>query len=578
MATTTNDDDSYYTVATMLYTPVSDSNGVNASSTIRKNLDIMSEMVTQAAANGKAQIIVFPESTTGTLQWPNFSTEKVVEYAEVYARVGEAVCDDAAANSSPRDRNLVQQHTMACQAKNNSIYVVVNIPELMDCRIGGDGATRRRRRRLVVSSPAEVTCADLSEKRIYVFNSLAIYDPRGVMIAKYRKTNTFPLYFDTAFPGHDKEKVDLTTFTADFGVTFGVLICADITNPHIVPRYVEGGIQHLLVPLYDGGRPPVTSITALHAGHAYNYGVNLLASQSQTFSGVGLYQSNASLYWNINTDPFSGQPFYDLIVQNVSKTPEPPAPLGEPITSVAVDAAQQQQAVEECRWLGLEGTEVVAPCIRIDVPSSGESVAVQAQLKQWVGDVDDELVCNMTATLSVPSDVAQLQTYAMMVGVRPSEKVDYALFCELVVCNDFPDCSLGCPLCTSPYLGYATLNDFELEASVPAYFESGGRQMRFPILNGLAGQPQLGGGETLSWAFSNGRRYMKQSVGRPVSNLMAAGIFYIGFAPLSVDDDEVPPVDNDSQQPPTTSAAASNVDSLVLLLWTTTWMMFRGRI
>ncbi len=60
----------------------------------------------------------------------------------------------------------------------------------------------------------------------------------------------------------------------------------------------------------------------------------------------------------------------------------------------------------------------------------------------------------------------------MMVGWRNSTQLDFTLFCELVVCNDFPDCSKNCPMCTAPYIGNANLEKFNLVAKAPRYFES----------------------------------------------------------------------------------------------------------
>ncbi len=96
--------------------------------------------------------------------------------------------------------------------------------------------------------------------------------------AKYRKTNTNTLLYDPAFPSSDKEKVDLTTFKASFGVEFALLICADAFNPHIPSEYAERGVKNWLLPYYDGGRPPVYSITGIHQGHSYNYAVNVIGS------------------------------------------------------------------------------------------------------------------------------------------------------------------------------------------------------------------------------------------------------------------------------------------------------------
>lgn len=93
----------------------------------------------------------------------------------------------------------------------------------------------------------------------------------------------------------------------------------------------------------------------------------------------------------------------------------------------------------------------------------------------------------------------------MMVGWRNSTQVDFTLFCELVICHDFPDCSKDCPSCTAPYIGDADLLLFNLEAEPPAYFE-GDRQMHFPMMNSFEGAPIIG--KNYDWKSENGKRYM----------------------------------------------------------------------
>ncbi len=73
------------------------------------------------------ELILFPESPTGTLVWPNFTYEDVTNYAEVYPSEGSSVCSSSYAES-------YQHYTSACMAKDNSLYVVMNIPEKVDCR------------------------------------------------------------------------------------------------------------------------------------------------------------------------------------------------------------------------------------------------------------------------------------------------------------------------------------------------------------------------------------------------------------------------------------------------------------
>ena len=108
-------------------------------------------------------------------------------------------------------------------ARDQAMYVVINIPEKVDCTLFGN------------EFASSNECNDYSEKRIYNFNTLAVYDTNGSLVAKYRKTMTNTALYDPAYPYGGKEKVDLTTFTTTFGVEFALMICADAFNPFIAP-------------------------------------------------------------------------------------------------------------------------------------------------------------------------------------------------------------------------------------------------------------------------------------------------------------------------------------------------------
>lgn len=69
-----------YKVATFLYSPVSDDQGKNAEATIKKNFDRLNQFAQQSNTQG-VQLILFPESITGTLVWPDMTFAKVTEYA-----------------------------------------------------------------------------------------------------------------------------------------------------------------------------------------------------------------------------------------------------------------------------------------------------------------------------------------------------------------------------------------------------------------------------------------------------------------------------------------------------------------
>lgn len=60
--------DTHYKVASIMYDPVSD-DPTDAIATIRQNYDLMVPFGAQAKAEG-AQILIYPETPTGTLIWP----------------------------------------------------------------------------------------------------------------------------------------------------------------------------------------------------------------------------------------------------------------------------------------------------------------------------------------------------------------------------------------------------------------------------------------------------------------------------------------------------------------------------
>lgn len=472
------------------------------------------------------------------------------EYAEVFAPVGSSVC-------SGEYEGDYQQHTMACLAKDNGLYVIQNIPEKIDCRVNQQPAAAEtapvvvtptpddttpgtataasleggNRRQLLISKE-EVACDELTNKRVYLFNTLAIYDPSGVMVAKYRKSQTATDRFDFAHPGSNKEVVDLQTFETDFGVEFAVLICADAFNPHIFNQYMkdDGNIKNVIIPFYDAGRPPVYTITSVHNGYSTNFGVNVVTSASNTVGGVGVYEAGRPLYWDINAKFFEGNYARSMKVVEVPKVPAPHVVSTEPVTSYEIDP---NQVVESCRFFGSNNAEMQCPCSKVVVaPGEVTSFAYSLEMPVSIYGRKETLSCSVRASLTANNgNVTETQNYAMMVGWLETDDYDEQAFCELVNCPNFPDCSKDCPNCFDVYKGQATLTEFSMMADVPDYFEVGNRQMRLPQMNGKNGAPESS--DKYDWILGDdGNRYMNLKEGEEVPSLFSAGAFYIGFAPF----------------------------------------------
>jgi predicted amidohydrolase len=84
-----------------------------------------------------------------------------------------------------------------------------------------------------------------------VFNTSVVFDPRGEIIATYRKIHLF----DVRIPG-GREYLESETLTAGNepvtfaigGITFGLAICYDLRFPELFRRMSDRGAQVLLVP------------------------------------------------------------------------------------------------------------------------------------------------------------------------------------------------------------------------------------------------------------------------------------------------------------------------------------------
>ncbi len=134
------------------------------------------------------------------------------------------------------------------------------------------------------------------------------------------------------------------------------------------------------------------------------------------------------------------------------------------------------------------------------------------------GDEPENYRCAIEASLQGLNS-----TYAMVVGWRDRDSM---LFCELIECANFPDCSL---LAMRSGEG-AKLTHFLLKSEAPALYYTGLSQdiTYMAIMEQGAGHPISGEEYEISKEDGEGMRYVSLKSGREIEELKAAGGIYIG--------------------------------------------------
>ncbi|KYM88554.1 Vanin-like protein 1 [Atta colombica] len=249
-------DSSTYIAAVVEYPSIY---STNSSETLRINSDAYVELIKNASLHN-TDIIVFPEDGLTTIQLPE--REKMGEWT--------TIIPSASANYIPCSQNTIEVSKtlkkISCAARDNNIYVVINIAEKAPCY--------------------DVPCP---RDKVFYYNSNVVFDRTGKIIARYRKTNLFKEYqFNvTTIP-------EVVSFDTDFGVKFGTFICFDIlfhepaielTRDHQVTDFVYSTAWFSEVPF----------LTAVQTqmGWSFAENVNLLASgyNNPSFgnAGSGIY-------------------------------------------------------------------------------------------------------------------------------------------------------------------------------------------------------------------------------------------------------------------------------------------------
>ncbi|CAK1541580.1 unnamed protein product [Leptosia nina] len=181
-------------------------------------------------------------------------------------------------------------------ARENDIYVVVNIQEILNC-----------------PAPEE----ECPEMKTYIFNANVVFDRQGAVIDRYRKMNLFGEYTRTP-----ALKPELGVFSTDFGVTFGHFICFDL-------KFQVPGIQtpqklnvtDIIFPAMWVSELPYLTAVQIQEGYAIAMNVNLIAAGANNITeggaGSGIYSGRAGALISI----MPGVPTTRLLVARVPKVP-----------------------------------------------------------------------------------------------------------------------------------------------------------------------------------------------------------------------------------------------------------------
>ncbi|EFN79245.1 Vanin-like protein 1 [Harpegnathos saltator] len=176
----------------------------------------------------------------------------------------------ASKNYIPCDENTIEisetLRRISCAAKENRIYVVINIAEKLPCN--------------------KDTCT--KHDKIY-YNTNVVFDRNGKIIARYRKTNLFiePEFNVTEIP-------EIVTFDTDFGVKFGTFICFDVLfNIPALQLTRIHQITDIVYPTAWFSEVPFLTAVQTHAGWSYAENVNFLVAgynnPSRGNTGSGIY-------------------------------------------------------------------------------------------------------------------------------------------------------------------------------------------------------------------------------------------------------------------------------------------------
>lgn len=155
---------------------------------------------------------------------------------------------------------------ISCAAKRYATYIVINVNEKEKCT--GEKCARDGH---------------------MLYNTNVVFDRTGAVVARYRKWN---LFGETGF--NRTNKPELSTFTTDFGVTFGQLICFDILyKTPTLSLLREKKVTDIVFSSYWFSELPFLMANEIQSAWSYVNNVNFLGSglnsPNSGSGGSGIY-------------------------------------------------------------------------------------------------------------------------------------------------------------------------------------------------------------------------------------------------------------------------------------------------
>ncbi|XP_070524082.1 vanin-like protein 1 isoform X2 [Cardiocondyla obscurior] len=227
----------------------------NANETLNVNSDAYVRLI-RTASLSNADIIVFPEDGLTTVNLPE--REEMGDWTTIIPSPMDFY--------KPCTQNTIEVSNtlkkISCAARDNEIYVVINIAEKAPCN--------------------NIPCP---RDKVFYYNSNVVFDRKGMIIARYRKTN---LYGEHQF--NVTLHPEVVSFNTDFGVKFGTFICFDILffEPALILTRIKE-ITDIVYPTAWFSETPFLTAVQTQAGWSYAEDVNLLASgyNRPSFGNVG---------------------------------------------------------------------------------------------------------------------------------------------------------------------------------------------------------------------------------------------------------------------------------------------------
>jgi len=259
-----------------------------AAGILAANLETIADLAGRAGRQG-ADILVLPEyGLIGNSHGPSADDFKQLLQYVPDPGDGRVPCDE------PLRSHGEAVATLSCLARTAGLYLVASVGELVD------GGSRDER------------SADFT-----AYNTLAVFDRDGRVVARYRKLH---LYGESSMaPGPPDYHTAL--FDTDFGVKFSLQICMDIlyATPAIHNIETAGVRDVAMATEWFDERPFLTSMQ-MYSGWSRGLGVNLIVSNQYQPElggmGSGVFRGSGSADYTYNTSVQGAV----LIVANVSTT------------------------------------------------------------------------------------------------------------------------------------------------------------------------------------------------------------------------------------------------------------------